>query len=53
MLQGFQMVYSVVPDETQMTPSLSVKVLRGTQYQVKINAYHYFYMQFKKFNHFV
>lgn len=50
MLQGFQMVYSVIPDETQMTPSLSVKVLRDIQCQVKINAYHYFYIQSKKFN---
>lgn len=42
MLQGFKMVYSVVPDDTQMISSLSVKVITATQCQIKINVHHYF-----------
>lgn len=51
MLQGFQMVYSVVPDDIRMIPSLSAKMLRATQYQIKINVHHWFSLQIKKFNH--
>lgn len=51
MLQGFQMVCLVVSDDIRMILSLSAKMLRATQYQIKISVHRWFSLQIKKFNH--
>jgi len=51
MLQRLQMVYSVVPGDTQTISSLPVKMLRATQCQIIVNVHYCFSLQIKKLNY--